>query len=502
MKSKLAKNIFSAAGQTIVQTVILLILYRYLLDRIGVDQLGIWSIVLATASAARVSELGFGGSIIKFVAAYRAQGDDQAAAESLQTAVISVGALFAIIVAMAYPLLLLALPHVLPAEGLDAGRSILPYGLVSLWLTSISDIWMNALDACFRSGLRAGIMIFSSLVFFLLSLASVELYGLVGLAAAQVIQGLILISVGWVAIRRVMPALPILPIKWKLGHFRKMLGYGINFQINSIVIWLFEPVTKILFGRYGGLSAAGYFEMAERMVIKIRAIVVESNRVIVPVYAGMTSYKIDAPDLYARNTQNLLFLVIPVFAALMAMTPAICEVWVGSFQPQFVIMGAWLTFAWFLNTVSAPAYFAYLGQGKLRWVTTAHIVMGATNAFAGLTLGSVFGWQGVLASFVGSLVLGSLIPVWAFHFEHRITKNQLLSTHDMMSAGICFGLAVITITSYWAVLDASLIDKWARVTIVTCFMGMVSVAATWFHPLRRQILILATSRLSDSGKRV
>ena len=122
MRHRLLKNIFSAAGQTIVQTVILLILYRYLIDRIGVDQLGIWSIVLATASAARVSELGFGGSIIKFIAAYRAQGDDQAAAESLQTAAISVGALFAIIVAMAYPLLLLALPHVLPAEGLDAGR--------------------------------------------------------------------------------------------------------------------------------------------------------------------------------------------------------------------------------------------------------------------------------------------------------------------------------------------------------------------------------------------
>ena len=71
---------------------------------------------------------------------------------------------------------------------------------------------MNALDACFHSGLRAGIMILGSLVFFLLALAGVEFYGLVGLAAAQVIQGLILLSVGWIAIRRVMPALPILPI--------------------------------------------------------------------------------------------------------------------------------------------------------------------------------------------------------------------------------------------------------------------------------------------------
>ena len=499
MRDKLVLNIFSSAGQTIVQTLILLTLYRYLINQIGVDQLGIWSIVGATASAARVSELGFGGSIIKFIAAYRAHGDDQAAAESLQTAAISVGVLLAIITAIVYPLLLLALPYILPAEGLIAGRIILPYGLASLWLTSVAGILMNALDACFQSGMRAGIMILGSFFFFLSALVGVKSYGIVGLAAAQVAQGVILVAVGWVAIRRVMPSVPMLPIHWKFLRFREMLRYGLNFQINSVVALLFEPATKMLFGRFGGLHAAGYFEMAQRMVISVRALVVESNRVIVPVYAGMTSYKTDAPELYARNTRNLLFLVIPVFATLMALTPAICEVWVGTFQPQFVIMGGLLTFAWFLNTVFTPAYFAYLGQGKLRWITIAHVVMGATNIFAGLTLGSFLGWQGVLASFVVSLILGSLIPVWAFHYEHKIKNIHLLSTHDILSAGVCFGFAVLAIAGYWSVLDAPMVDKWARVTIVTCFMGMVSVTAMWLHPLRRQIAMLTISRLMDSG---
>ncbi len=497
MRDRLTTNIFSAAGQTIVQMVMFVMLYRYLINRIGVDQLGTWSLVLAAVSAARVSELGFGGSIIKYVAAYRAQGDDQAASESLQTAAISVGALLALMVALAYPLLSLALPHVLPAAGLDAGRTILPFALVSIWLTSVADIWMNALDACLRSGLRAGIMIIGSLVFFLLALIGVEYYGLLGLAAAQVAQGVILLTVGWVAIRKVISQLPILPKQWKIVHFRKMLGYGINFQINSAVILLFEPAAKILIGRYGGLSAAGYFEMAQRMVIKVRALVVESNRVIVPVYAGMTSFKFDAPELYARNMRNLLFIVIPVFAALMALTPAICEAWVGSFQPQFVIMGVGLTFAWFLNTVSAPAYFAYLGQGKLRWITMAHVIMGTTNILAGLIFGHFFGWQGVLASFIGSLLLGSLLPICAYHYEHRIKTARLMSIPDMISAGVCFGAAVIVLAIYWRVLDAPLAGKWTRITIFTCLVAMVSVAAIWFHPLRRKIAAVTISRLMD-----
>ena len=50
----------------IIQMVLLLVLYRYIVTRVGVDQLGIWSVVGAAASSARISELGFGGGIIKF----------------------------------------------------------------------------------------------------------------------------------------------------------------------------------------------------------------------------------------------------------------------------------------------------------------------------------------------------------------------------------------------------------------------------------------------------
>jgi O-antigen/teichoic acid export membrane protein len=358
---------------------------------------------------------------------------------------------------------------------------------------------MNTLDACFHSGLRAGIMIFGSLFFFLSSLIGVELYGLVGLAAAQVAQGVILVATGWVAIRRVLPMVPKLPTQWRFRRFKEMLGYGLYFQINSVVALLFEPATKMIIGHYGGLSSAGYFEMAQRMVVSVRGLVVESNRVIVAVYADMSSYEIDAPDLYVRNTQNLLSLVIPVFAALIALIPAICELWVGSFQPQFVIIGVWLSFAWFLNSVSTPAYFAYLGRGKLLWNTIAHIVMGATNILAGFILGKYFGWQGVLVAFIVALILGSFIPVWAFQWEHRNYNIKLLSTIDFRSAGVCFGMALLVLASYWAVIDDFHITKWMRISIAGCFMGIVSGTTIWFHPWRKKLMMTATSRFRDWG---
>ncbi len=488
--NRLTRNIFSAAAQILVQIVVLLVLYRYLLDTIGVEKLGIWSIVLATASAARVSELGMAGSVTKYVAGYRAEENHQAAAESLQTAAVSLGIVLGIVLILLYPGLLWALPYVLPAGGVDDGRAILPYGLISLWLTAVASIWMSGLDGCLRSDLRAGLMVGGSLVFLFISFVSVARYGLVGLAAAQVVQGVILVILGWVIVRRVMRLSPWFPLQWRLTRFREMLGYGVNFQINSVVMMLFEPVTKILLGRYGELSAAGYFDMAQRLVMAVRGLIVESNRVIVPVFAGMDVREGRASSLYARNMQFLLFLVTPVFVALLAFAPVISELWIGYFQWQFVVMVICLALAWYLNSVTAPAYFAYLGQGKLYWITVAHIIMGSTNIIAGYVFGHLLGWQGIIAAFSLSLVLGSFIPVWAYHREHRISIIQILSVREAVLTVIYFGFAVVALAVYWVVFDAGG-SIWAHVGLVMGGIVAVTTILTWFHPVGRQIFAKA-----------
>lgn len=494
MTSRLTKNIFSAAIQMIIQTVVLLVLYRYLLDTIGVEKLGVWSIVLATASAARVSELGMAGSVTKYVAGYRAKDDGQGAAESLQTAAVSLATVLGLVLFLAYPGLSWALPHVLPAGGVEEGRAILPYGLISLWLTAVASIWMSGLDGCLRSDLRAGLMVGGSLVFLFISFVSVARYGLVGLAAAQVVQGIVLVILGWVIVRRVMCLRPLFPVQWKLARFQEMLGYGVNFQVNSVVMMLFEPVTKILLGRYGELSAAGYFDMAQRLVMAVRGLIVESNRVIVPVFAGMDVREGHVGSLYARNMRLLLFLVTPVFAALLASAPAISELWIGHFQWQFVLMVLCLAFAWYLNSITAPAYFAYLGQGKLYWVTAAHIIMGCTNIITGFVLGYFLGWQGVISAFTFSLVLGSFIPAWAYHREHRISINQILSLREGVLTVIYFGVAVSGLVAYWIVFDAGG-SIWVRVGLVMGGTVAVITTLSWFHPVGQQLFAVVKMRV-------
>jgi O-antigen/teichoic acid export membrane protein len=485
----LVRNALAAAGQTVIQTAVLFLVYRYLVHQLGIEQVGVWAVVLATASAARISELGLAGSVTRFVASYRAAANDQAASEIVQTAAISVAAILGVILVAIYPALFRWMPSFLPAEAVADGRAILPYALASMWLGTVSAIWLSGLDGCLRSDIRAVVVILSTILFLVLVLATVPDRGLVGLAIAQVGQGLIMIVAGWVALKRTLRPLPLVPASWRRSRFREMLSYGVNVQIITVVMLLFEPVTKVLFARYGGLPAAGYFELAQQLVMKIRSLIVESNRVVIPVMAGMEELGQKARHLYARNFNYLLVVLTPLFAVLAGIIPAISEWWLGSFQTQFVIMGVCLTAAWYLNSLTAPAYFAYMGQGRLRWLTTSHLVLGVSNLVLGLTLGPAFGWQGVLAAFVISLAAGSFIPVLTYNREQQLTVRSILSKSDVLLLAICGGASLAAILAYSSAARAGA-PLWPRVALLTV-ATMVILAAAWRHPLMPRVLAIA-----------
>ena len=487
ISNRLVKNAASVAGQTITLGVVWIILYRYLIDTIGVEKLGVWSIILAATSASRIGEMGFTASVTKFIATHRSEGNEQATTEVLQTAAISMGTGLGVILVIIYPVMQWALPFLLPQAGLIDGLEILPYAFVSFWFATVGGIWMSCLDGCLRSDIRAGLMIFCNIVLLIASLLLVKKFGLVGLAFAQITQGITLFILGWIVVKKIMPSLPLLPTQWSGARFRSILSYGVNFQINTVVMMLFDPITKVLFGRYGDLATVGYFEIAQRMVMMVRSLVVASNQVIVPVFAGLGEKSHDKINkLYTRNTQYLLFLTTPIFAVLAAMMPSISELWLGSYQHKFVVLGISLTAAWYINSINVPAYFAFLGQGRLRWVTVGFLAMGVTNVVLGVPLGSILGWQGVAVANIIALVLGSTIITYMYNREKKLKIAQMLSAIEIVQVVLYFLLVITVLLFYWH-MTALGVNAWGRISATFAFIISASFLLVWFHPIRREI---------------
>jgi len=479
---RIARNAVASVAQVVISALILFLLYRAILEMLGVERLGIWSVVLATASASRIAELGLSASVTRFVAKYRAQGDEEAVGYVVQTAALSIAILLVVILFPVYSLLNVLFEQLFSDEVLGEARMLLPYAMISFVLTAVGGVFQSGLDGCQRYDWRAVLVVSGQLVFLFAALWLIPHYGLIGLAWAQIGQGAVLLVVGWLLLRRLLPCLPWIPHKWRWAAFREMLGYGLQFQLGAVAMILFEPLTKALLGKYGGLSAAGYYEMASQFVNKARALIVSANQVVVPVIAGLNEQDPhQLKSLYRTNLRLLFFIVLPLYALVVAWAPLLSELWVGWYEPDFMFFVAVLALAWCINTFSVPAYFSNQGGGRLVWNTTAHVWMGVANAGMGLLLGPHFGAAGIAWGMAAAIITGSVLIVVIFHREQNLSWGLFLPGEALAPAIASIVLIVAEFYTYHALSGES-----AIVRLLACIIlpFLMLGPALWCHPLR------------------
>lgn len=437
------RNVTSVIAQTLVTVLTLFALYAILLQDLGAELLGLWSLVLGATSASRIAELGLAGGVVKFVAKYYARNDPNKAAQIIETAAISIAVLVGVLSPVAYLVIDRVLDAILPAHLYPQARHVLPFSLCSLWLICISGVFQSGLDARQRFDLRAIAACTGQVVFFVAAITLVRVFGFEGLAYAQVVQSLVMVSLTWLLVRREIPSLHLVPSRWVRATFREIVGYATAFQANGVAQLLFEPTTKILLSKFGGVSSVAYYEMANRMVSQLRSILVTSAQVVVPKVAEMMEKEPQqVPALYARFADLLVFITVIAFAALALVTPTVSRLWIGHYEPTFVGFAYILIMAWWLNCLTVPAYQMYLGIGRMRWNSAGHVTMGLLNAALGAGLGWALGAFGVMAGMALALIGGSAISLWAFHSEFQLRWSRVVSRGTRRLYVICLALVV------------------------------------------------------------
>lgn len=487
-----------AVLQSVITGGVLFLLYRYLLRTIGAEQVGVWAIILATASASRISEMGFTGSAIKFTAKYIARGERNKAAEIIQTTYITIGTVLICILAGGYPLITWIVVKLIPGSQLSVALAILPVALLSVWISGVSGVFFAGLDGFQRIDLRAFITILAGPLFLVLTWILVPKYGLIGLAWAQIGQGTFMLLAGRVLLQRELPSLKWLPIIWSYSCFREMFKYGINFQITSIFSMLFEPTTKALMAVFGGLTATAYYEMANRMVVQFRSLLVSANQVIVPKVAVLQENEPEKiQKAYYESYRMLFFLSLPLFAGVAAIAPLVCELWVGHYELSFINYTIILAAGWWINTLVAPAYFINLGTGLLFWNTLGHITIGVLNVVLGYILGVTFGSIGVALGYVLALIAGSSLIVIKYHLDNHISFVELLPNESKKLLFYCFlGLFISLMFFHYLEIPVKGLAR-AGLDLAVCIITMT--LAFWKHPLRTKIYMQIAAILGRQG---
>jgi O-antigen/teichoic acid export membrane protein len=496
-KRQMIKNVILSVVQFLVVGIVLFILYKFLLNKLGAERFGIWSLILSTTIFYNIANLGFSASVVKFVAQSLARKDAENAIHIIETSTISIGILIGLLLFVSYPAAVWIVRIIIPASHIEDALNILPYAMLSMCISAIASIYQAGLEGHQRIDLSSWIAIFRSISYLVLCLILVPRQGLMGLAYAHVVQACMLVVLYWALLKQQLPALPAIPHRWSIRLFREMMGYGLNVQLITVSQILYDPITKGLLAKFGGLSLAGYYEMANRMILQLRGLLVAAVQVLVPTIADL---KETNPDLiqkiYKETYRLVLFVAIPYFSAVIAMAPIISSMWIGHYEKSFVIFSVILSLGWFVNTLSTPCYFSDFGIGDLTWNTRGHLVIAASNIVTGLLLGFIYGGEGVVIAWALSLIAGSLTILLSFHRRNRIPYADMFPKEYLFVGLSSVAGLSSSLIAYRMLHNALGLLSLTGVVVITTVI--VSALPMWQHPMRKRLMdIRLATRLAD-----
>ena len=443
---QVTNNIIAGIFQTLISALLLLLLYRFLLDHLGSSALGLWSLFVAIFSLSKIVDIGFTGAGLKLMAESMARERFSEARCYARLSIMGTGILTIPVIVLFTSLI----------QGFGHGEhveiwSILTIGL-TVWVSFIVQSLRSGIDALQRMDLRHATVVLQALVLYILCLFLVPKYGWEGLLIAYLVStcfsALILGIILWKLWRRVPFGGPIT----KFSVLRdSMVKYGLPFQLTSISVQFYDPITKYFLATFGTLSDVGWYEMASRLVLQFRALQVSAMEVIVPYVAGNKTHSAnqDIARIYLPAVRLYLAVGVPLFSSFIVLVPFISYVWIGSENVQFVLFSQILIVAWAINTFSTPAYYFAQGQGRQRWTLFAHVLIAVLNLFFAVLLGTYFGAVGVVFGFFGALIIGSVIQMMGFHFDNKVNFIELNHNRMMVRAVLVFLLACCMCVGYY-----------------------------------------------------
>ena len=488
-KYRLSKNVFANISQAIASTILMLIMYRYISDVLDVAMLGIWSVVIATISASRLIDIGFSSAVTYFIAKFNAQKNFKAISETIDTLVLVIMILLSVLMPFLYLLLKFILGYIFDSEDLEIALKILPFSLVSFWFIIIASLFQGALDGLQRMPLRAVLNVTSQLLLLIFIFINVPEYGIVGLAIAQIYQGIYLFIFGRLMIMRFVKNLKLLPVYIKFNIIKQMYSYGGNVQLSSLLQLIQEPLTKGLVASFGGALIAGYYEMAYQIVTRIRSFLIIANNAVVP---HVSSLKETTPNqvkhLFVQNFKLMLIFSIAIYCMLNLWAGGIVSFFLKGNQPyEFIFIFNILIITWGINTISAPPYFFNMGDGRVWHNTKCQLLISFLNILLAIFFGYYFRWEGVILGSSLAVIIGSLYLIISYRIDNESILKMINLKLTMQSFFVTLIYTLFYIYGWFYTLNLYS-DSFLYIALIIIVPISLLCFFIYYNPLIRKIL--------------
>lgn len=444
-KKRISINVVFSVLQVGIVGLVYLVIYKILLEKLGAQQLGIWSLILATTSVANIANLGITSGIVKFVAESYAQKEIDSINKIIFTSFLSLLVFFLVLSVAIFPFSKYILKYIVEEKFYSLAISIIPLSLFSLIINSLSGVFTSVLEGIQKNYFKNVLLILSSIIFLLSVIFLTDKYGLIGVAYGQLLQALFLLFASYLLVAFEFKNLLIKISNWNTKTFKVVTSFGLKFQLISILVMFADPITKSFLGKFGGLSFLGYYEMANKLIFQVRAFIVNANQVMIPVLVhSINTSKQKTENIYLINFSLTFLSSLLLMSSLIILTPLISYFWVGDFNQYFMFSMYLLATGVFVNILSSPAYFACIAKGELPLLIKTHFLMTIIIIIFSSFFGKLYGGNAVVisSSFATVISASYLIKIYHKGIKEKIIFNKINLLYLTISTFLCFATII------------------------------------------------------------
>lgn len=441
-------NSLTNYGRFAVSLGVFFFLTPYMIDTLGVEDYGLWSLVFSVVGFFGLLDLGFGTGVVKYVAEAKGQGDVERRNRMLSTLLL-VYLVLALIAAAGLGVLSLAFRSIFDLDADQASRA-----LVLLWIIGCRavifnlplSLWRGALFGEQRIHVINGVQAAATLVYGLAAwwllgsgLGLIPLAWL-NLAAMLVEHGLYILIA-----RRQVPELKVSPRLARRSEFREAFSFSVFAFIVSVAALVLMRTDPIIVKFFLPLTAVAAYAVALRIAENGLLLTKQFVNVLTPLVAELKGGGEDDKVRFVLVNATR-FAIVP--AAGLAVGAAVLgrealEFWIG---PEMVSAWPVLVILMTAMTLSVPQMVAssvLTMTGHHRFTASAAALSVAINVGVSLALVRSLGLVGVA---LGTLTATAIVDV-------GLVLSRACKVHGLSLAGYLLKIApavVVPAAAQWA----------------------------------------------------
>jgi O-antigen/teichoic acid export membrane protein len=419
---------------TVVSVLTSLAITPFIVERVGLEAYGLWSVVLAILQYAQIANGSFPTVTVRLVARALERDDPIELRATVATTMVSL-----VVVAAMMTLAGLSIPRLLPSSvtsGLPHGwQAAVGWGGLSLALTTLSGGLAGVPRGGHRWDLDAMVLSTSQIlgcvvtVPILLNGGRLPALGLI----AAITSGTAF--VGYLSVAIWMNALGGAGFRPKRSIFRELRQQGIALQIVGLVGATNAQADRLMLLPFASLSFIGAYALGSRIAVTLRGLPLSAFGPLLARFSAAESVGGLAAlaALYQRALRVVADYAFPILLALyFAAYPAVLA-WLGASYRISAAGAVLLGVGYAVNILTGPGTSAAIASGNAELDRDYNLLGLALNVVLTVGLGIAFGAWGVVAATTLGLVLSS---GWLLHrvdsLLHAETVRDVLARNSFV----------------------------------------------------------------------